>query len=291
MRENIITELLNSTELNWTVSKQPLQTAAGLLTQSYGIFRGDNHKWLGTVGKQYQPFQNYDLAATLIDASQGVGIEFNRGGLLKEGGKVYLQAELPAEYIGKSDVKRWITALNSHDGTSSIGFGSCSTVVVCQNTFYRAYREIQKFRHTTTAKNRIEAAIADMRSTLALDNKLMEDFKRMADKKLNDELTEKVLQSCFDLQPEKKLRDYSTRKIKILDDVRAAIEREVELEGKTIWGLFNGITRYTNHIATPAHEKTDYIMSGSGYKTNLTAYNEIMEWVSANTRSYSMASN
>jgi hypothetical protein len=54
---------------------------------------------------------------------------------------------LPAEIIGRSEVKRWLTCLNSHDGSTSVGFGSSNTVVVCQNTFFRAlgYEEIMAF--------------------------------------------------------------------------------------------------------------------------------------------------
>ena len=279
-------ELLNSTGLNWEVQKLALKTDDGRETESFGIFRTDNSKWIGTVGPQYTPFQNTELAETLLAASDGVGIEFNRGGLLRHGAKVYLQAQLPSEYIGRSDVNRYITALNSHDGSTSIAFGSSSTVVICQNTFYRAYKELQKFRHTTNAKANIENAIADMRATLELDNKLMDKFKRMADAKLSEEVFSNILKACFDVSMDKRLSEYSTRKKNQIESINKAVEKEIELEGPTLWGLFNGITRYTNHIAVKPENKNEYLMSGTGYKTNVTAFNEIMTFIEANTAEY-----
>jgi len=181
-------ELLEATGLNWTVNKIDLVSPQGYTTESFGIFRNDTNDWLGTVGNRYVPMQNYELAETIVEATNGIGLVTTKGGQLSGGAKVYLQTELPDEFIGKSGVKRHITALNSHDGSSSIGFGSSSTVVVCTNTFYKAYKGLDKFRHTASAKERIERAMLDLRKALELDAMLMDDFKRMADIKYNDGL-------------------------------------------------------------------------------------------------------
>jgi len=275
-------DLLEQTGLNWTVTKEPLQTANGKPSQSFGIYKGD--KWLGTVGPQYKPFQNFELAETIIEATEGIGLKATRGGSLSDESKVFLQAELPDEFIGKSGVKRWVTGLTSHDGSTSIGFGSANTVVVCQNTYYMAYKEVQKFRHTDTAKERVEKAMKELRRTMELDEKLMHNFKTMADIKLKDEIFAKVIEACFEADLNAKSEDVSTRKKNILSSVNDAIVTEIKLEGPTLWGLFNGITRYTNHVATKPEKKDEYVMSGTGYKTNLTAFNTIMEWIKANTK-------
>ena len=54
-------EVLQNTELNWNVIKKPLFTEDGLTTESNGLFRSDNNKWLGTVGNQYEVYQNSDF--------------------------------------------------------------------------------------------------------------------------------------------------------------------------------------------------------------------------------------
>ena len=278
-------ELLESTGLNWKVRKEQLQTKDGIITGSYGIIRNDNQAWLGTTKERYEIYQNADLAETIIEATDAMNIETKRGGQLCDGRKVYLQAELPQEFIGKSGVNRWITALNSHDGSTSIGFGSTSTVIVCQNTFYRAYNGINKFRHTASAKARVEMAIQDLKKTLEMDNKLMTTFKRMADMPMKDEIVERVIRKIFAVEPSQKQVDTSTRKKNQIESFANALETEINLEGKTIWGLFNGITRYTNHVAGPkdVNKKMDFLMEGGGYKLSNIGFDELMAYVNENT--------
>lgn len=279
--------LLEATGLNWTVNKEQLFTAEGITTDSYGIIRNDSNKWLGTVGKKYVPMQNWELAESVVQATEGVGLSATRGGQLKGGSRIYLQAELPDAFIGKSGVKRHITALNSHDGSSSIGFGSSSTVVVCENTFFRAYKGLDKFRHFSSANGRIKDAISDLRKALELDESLMDNFKRMADMEMKDEIVERVISKLFSVDPSSPQKDHSTRKINQVNAFATALNKEIILEGKTVWGLFNGVTRYTNHITSPSgkEEKNDYLMTGAGYKMSNVAYDTIMAWVKENSHS------
>ena len=285
--------LLDSTGLNWEVKKEQLSLIRNveggepqiLPINSYGIMKGDTH--LATVGKQYVPFQNYQLAETIIAASEDIGIIANRGGALKGNKKVYIQAELPKMLIGNSDVKRYITALNSHDGTSAIGFGSSNTNVICENTFYMAYKEVNKFRHTVSAENRIKAAIGDLRMSMNLDEQLMTTFKRMADMELNDNIVERVLVNMFKIDTNTSMNSLSSVKKEQINQFSSSLSTSIAEQGKTIWALFNSVTRYTNHVAAPKESdaKLNYIMGGTGYDLNVSSYNEIMDWVNANTPS------
>ena len=276
-------ELLEKTNLNWTVDKKELVSVDGLKTDSFGIFRHDTNLHLGTVGERYEPYQNYELAETIVQAADGLEVNFNNGGFLKDGSKTFLQAELPSKTIGNSEVKRYITSLNSHDGSTSIGFGSSNTVVICQNTFYMAYKEINKFRHTITAQERVKAAMLDLRQAIGLDNKLMEKFQIMSSLPLKDTILSGVMKSCFKADLDTPTKDISTRKANQLTQVSKAIETEIKLEGNTLWGLFNGITRYTNHIASKPSNQLEYLMSGTGYDTNLVAFDTIMDWIEKNS--------
>lgn len=128
--QNETFELLEQTASNWTVNKLPLASQEGLPTESFGIFRNDNNLWLGTIGKQYEPIQNFEIAETLIATTDEIS-NSHKGGLLNNGKKVFYQTEIDPVAIDKDEVKRYLTILNSHDGSSSIGFGFSNTVVVC----------------------------------------------------------------------------------------------------------------------------------------------------------------
>jgi phage/plasmid-like protein (TIGR03299 family) len=291
--------LLESTGLNWEVKKEQFVHPSGLITDHYGVFKynpGENTPvgCLGSVKGRYTPFQNWELADTVVRATESIGIQTNRGGQFHGGRKVYLQAQLGDEFVGKSGVKRWVTCVNSHDGSSSIAFGSTNTVIVCQNTFYRAYKETQRFRHTATAKARIELAIEQFQETIQADKNLFDSFKRMSETAPKENLVQAVLKSMFEVDTAKtSADDISTRKMNQMRQFAHAYNIERDLEGDTVWGLFNAVTRYTNHMAAPsnAESKSNYIMNGGGYDINNAAYDVIMSWIDENTASkiYSFA--
>lgn len=290
-REERIFEILETTKTNWSARKLPLVSAPdNYATGAYGIFRSDNNEWLGTVRDKYVPMQNATLVGFLLDAVDMLDLEIKKGGSLHNGKKVFYQIELPNEYIGNSGVRRYITGLNAHDGTRSIGFGSSNTVIVCENTFHRAYRELNKVRHYVSAYDTVKELAMNLREQITTDNKLMETFKRMADIPLRDEMVERIITKLFKLDTNENV-DHLHGKVKNnLLTFADNLNTEIQLEGKTVWGLFNAVTRYTNHHAAPkdAARKNEYLMVGAGAMLSNLAYEELMQYVDANVQQYVM---
>jgi len=280
--------LLEATNLNWTVNKEPLITLDGKETGSFGMFRNDTQKWLGTVGNGYTPFQNFEMAELMVKASEGIGLDMTKGGFLQEGKKVFLQIPLEDKFVGRDTIKRNLTCLNSHNGTSSIGFGSTNTVVICSNTFHKAFKDssMSKFRHSANSKENVKRAMEDMRKAMGLDEDLMRKFEVMANMPIKDEIFSRIMNKVFDIDLDKKSEDFSTRKVNTMKVIASTMESELESHGNTLWGLFNGVTYYTNHVAPKdKDEKEDYIMFGGGYDKNLSAFNEVMKWIEENSKS------
>ena len=296
-------DLLESTGLNWSVSKKPLFALpdGGLPTESFGIFREDPRdiiqpQWLGTVGNAYTPMQNRDLAMTIVQASEGVGYEVQKGGLVNDGKRVFLQAKIPSIVIGRGKVERYITALNSHDGSTAIGFGSTSKVMFCANQFNQMYKGLNHFRHTASAKERIDAAIKDMRRALNLDEQLMTNFKRMADLPMTNESIDKLVSRIFNVRMDAKESTIAAPTLARMELFNKSIVTSVEEQGRTVWALFNGLTRYTNHElpqflrgydSASSNRKAELrqtsLMTGRGYELSTMGFNEIMKYVEDNT--------
>jgi hypothetical protein len=283
--------LLENTGLNWSVRKEPLHHSSGSPTDFYGVFKYANEDsetplaCFGAVKDRYRVFPNWKLADTIVRATEGIGITTDRGGELNNGAKVYLQSQLPDEQVGKSDVKRWVTVLNSHDGSASIGFGSTNMVVQCSNTFYKSYADVEKFRHTESADARIELAIQKFHETITADKVMFEKFHRMSESAPNENLVETIINRMFKIDVKNSKReDVSTRKVNQIQQFASAYSIERELAGDTVWGLFNAVTRYTNHIAAPNKDKKDsYLMIGQGREINNMAYDTILDWLSERT--------
>lgn len=279
--EERVFDLLEKTNTNWTVNKNQLFDFNGNPTESFGIFK-QNKQWLGTVSEKYTELQNWELATILVEATQGIDIEFDRGGVLSGGKKIFYQAQLPDMYIGRSNVKRLITGLNSHDGSMAVGFGSTNTVVVCQNTFYRAYGELQKFKHTASMKSRIEIAKNDLIKTLKFDNNLMTSFRLMSETPMRDEAIENVIRKIFAVEPNVAQTDISTKKKNSIEKFADSLNTSILEQGKTIWALFNGVTRYTNHVLS-SNENLEYLMMGTGNRIANISYDELIKFVDQNT--------
>jgi phage/plasmid-like protein (TIGR03299 family) len=272
-------DLLTDTKTNWGVTKKPLTCPDGYPTESFGIYRNDNNKWLGTVGKQYELMHNSTLAENIIEASMDISEKF-RGGELYGGKKVYYQAQLEDTHIANDTIKRYVTGLNSHDGSTSIGFGFTNQVVVCQNTFHIAMKEVNRFRHTTSAQQRVELARIEINRMLKIESGLMENYKRMADAKINTQVTKRVIADLFGFNEEdfdKEEKDFSTKKVNDLKKFNDILESELNSHGRTLWGLFNAVTWKTNHQDVKEGRSLENVMVGSGYKKNLNAYNIIVD--------------
>lgn len=280
-----IFEVLEKTNTNWSVNKLPLVSTCGKPTNVYGTFRSDNGAHLGTVKDRYACYQNHQMLTLLHDATEAIGLEITNGGYLQDGAKVYYQMELPDMYIGRSNVKRNITALNSHDASMSIAFGSTNTVVVCQNTFHKAYQGLEKVKHTANAAEKLDIMVQNMKDAIDADNRLMQKFSIMCEHELNDEMINKVTKGIFKVDLDSKMSGISTKKRNQMETFANNLLTEIQLEGKTLWGLFNAVTRYTNY---EMHTKnTDAQLSsvffGSGAHISNMAFNEIMQYIEQNT--------
>jgi phage/plasmid-like protein (TIGR03299 family) len=278
-------QVLEATGLNWTVNKKELVSVDGLNTESFGIFRNDNNEWLGTVGKRYEPYQNHKLVSNMVDITSAVDLDVTRGGVLAKGKKVFLQAKLPDDVVGNSGIKRWLTTTNSHDGTSAITLGYSNMVIACSNSFHAASKGSNRFRHTINADSNIQDNVKQIQFTLANEMQLIETFKAMQATTIKDEAVDRTVRSLFGIGLDTMQDDISTRKRNQVETFSNNLVTEINTHGKTMWSLFNAVTRYTNHEIAPQEEdaKNNFLMNGGGFKMSNIGYAEIMKFVDANT--------
>ena len=264
---------LYNTGTAWSVSKEPLFTQDGKQTNSYGLFRSDTHQWLSTVGERYVPMQNAELAEIMVRIQERFGGEIKGDAMGRIAGqKIYYQLSLDNYNINGDVLKRHITCLNSHNGSHAIGFGSTNTVISCSNTFHMAMKDLTKFRHTESASKRLEIAVQEFEKALILDDNLMLTYKAMNRVPVDQTIIEDVMQKIFKVDMNSKVSDNSTRKKNQIEGFGKALQHELSAKGNTLWGLFNGVTYYTNHID---NKGIDNLMTGSGYKKNLIAFKTI----------------
>lgn len=277
--EERIFDVLERTNLNWSVQLQPLHLPNGTSTDFNAVVGGPEGDQVFTaVGQVYQTYQNHEMVDTMIRATEGIlPSEDIHGGPLRDGRLVFLQGALPEERIGKSGIKRNITMGNSHDGTSSIGFGTTNQVIVCANTFHHALKSIQRIRHTFTAQERIDAAVANFRVAMEQEERMMELFTQAADRTANERSIREMVKAVFNVDMTTQQADLPVRTRKTMTDFSEAVVQSFTEQGDTVWGLFNAVTRYTNHVI---RSKDDgQLFKGRGYELNAKALKALPEIV------------
>lgn len=288
----LINRILEATGLNWTVRKEAITTVSGIpITDKMAIIKENNNIPLAVMGGGYEILQNEDLAKLVYESGEEVFSEnaifkhpWNNcrtlgslgnisGGSLREGCKVFFQLELPDVNIGKGGVKRYITVTNSHDGTSSVGFGTSSQVICCSNTFNIANKMLSKFRHTASLQEKLDESMKLLRQILRFEDEQIGDFDKMAIAPLSAKLIENVRKSVFENVDfsDKKM---STRQTNLISAYDNSVKRSFNEQGETAWGLFNGVTRYTNHCLN-MQDITFNLMFGTAAKINQRAFDVI----------------
>jgi len=297
-REEIIFEVLCATGLNWSVRKEPLVTqSSGIIaTDKVGAIRSDSNAYIGSVGKDYQHLQNADMVSLVYDSAKEVfdpNSEFRHpwnnsetlgtfgnmgGGSLKNGNRVFVQLQLPELHIGKSGVKRFISGTNGHDGTHGFGFGTSNQVICCANTFAIANRDLAKIKHTSSMQQKIDEAVKSLRKVLEFEEKQMEVFEIASNRAFDKKHIQDIVLSVFGKSVDSKTDEVSTRMKNQMIEFSADINQSIQEQGETLWALFNGVTRYTNHT-TKAKDKDFGLMFGTEAQTNQRAYEQLVHWL------------
>jgi len=264
-------ELLTASKTNWTVSKRPLFGPNGEVTPGYGIFRDDSQDCLGLVGGKYTITQNSEVIDMLLDAAGVVNIPAVRGGYLGKGERIYYQFQLPEVTIGGSKNMRYLTGLTAHDGLTKIGFGTTNVVVVCQNTFFQAFKDCEAVKHTPNHKEKLNGIINSLKLSLTAEEFMIERMVKLSNIVIPSKIDDDFL---FDIIGG---NEEATRSVNRLNDLKAAISTEYNTHGETAYGLFNAVTRFTNHM-TPYKDidtKRKALMFGAGARINQRAFDLI----------------
>lgn len=266
-------ELLESSKTGWTVEKRPLFGPNGETTDGYGVFRTDNNDCLGLVKSKYTITQNEQVLDLLMEAADTVNLPGVRGGYLGKGQRVYYQFELPKVTIGGSQNLRYLTGLTAHDGLTKIGFGATNVVVVCQNTFFRAMEDCEAVKHTPNHMAKLNGIIKSLKLSLNQEEKMVEHLmtlsKTVVPSKVDDDFMIKIIGG--DLESSR-----SKNRMALLKD---AVSIEFNTHGETAYGLFNAVTRFTNHLTNykDIDTKRKSLMFGAGAVINQRALDLISE--------------
>ena len=247
-----IQNVLESTNLNWTVRQEGIVTTSDLPIEKYNaIVRDDTNEVLSVMSDSYYPYQNHELIELLDRVSGLTGLEVVKGGHFKNGRRVFVQLKSDDLILGNDKIEGYLTGINSFDGSTSLAFGPSNITISCMNTFFAAFREMDtKIRHTRNMTIKVDEVCRGLERLKDEEQHIFENIRQLSETRFDDVIKDRVTKALFNIKPEVNLNDdeqTSTQLKNKLSKFYVDLNGELQQKGDNLWGLFSGVTKYTTH--------------------------------------------
>jgi hypothetical protein len=126
-------------------------------------------------------------------------------------------------------------------------------------------------------RERLTQLVMTLEQTIAFDQSNIEKFRKMLDIVPQKADIDAMRELLFEVTPNTPLDEISTRKTNLISKFDRAVDMEFAAQGVNMWGLFNAVTRYTNHEmkSYDGNAKLENVMVGQGARLNKLAYNRL----------------
>lgn len=287
-----VSGILKANDLDFLIKKGPLQFIDDdrkvYPTPYYGIQNATTKEVINTVKEGYTISQNEDVVKGMLLGMEKFGdqISVHKAGSISGGRRIFIQLKLSGKAkVGKDTIEQYIMAIDSNDGSTGLAIGIGDKAMHCKNQFFRFYKGSQaKFRHTATINEKI-ATIPKL-IELALDKNMQQVriYKEFLSTPVTKELASKMVKEVLGYDrmftPADKFDKLSKRQLNIMNGLYEDIETEYEAVGENVWGLFNGLTRYTTHEKKKypkENGKMESMLLGTNYNKARDGYNFLVK--------------
>lgn len=280
--KNQVKAILTKHGLDFTILKHPLtgtdDRGNQLITPYFGLFNSDTGSCINTCKAGYGVSQNEEIveAALLGIESFGNKLTVSKAGSLNEGRKVYIQFLIEGESkVGKDTVKRYVTLIDSNDGSTGLSVGIGDLTMSCQNQFFRFYKAGNaKFRHTATIADKIKSIPSLIEKALSESLQQIEVYNKFVSTPVSKQLAHDMVKAVLGYDrlgntPDGK--ELTTRSLNLMDSLYEHIDKETKQKGQNLWGLHSGVTSWTTHERKGPKRlngQDESLITGSGYKKN-----------------------
>lgn len=249
--------------------------------KSFGIYKESGGSALGVTGDVFIPTQPKLILDSLLDCSVDLSkMEYHE---MKGGSKVRFQIPLKsiefknARKVGDvTDVSLCIQT--GFDGLTKTSLYLYTHRLVCTNGAKASNTEFQaSFKNTIGNQGKVVGLCNDVSKAVRQLDGLKDLYKALDKVEVNQSVVNEYLKKVMDLDIHKS-EEWSSRKRNIFDAINESIELEFGRTGATLFGLYNGITHYTNHVVT-GHDNADFIFVDNGAKLNDKALAFVSELV------------
>lgn len=258
-----VEEMIRIAGLDWTVDKKKLITAHNLvpLKKWFALTRSSDGKVLDVVGSRYTPVQNAEAFEFFKEFVEAGDATMETAGSLRGGHFVWGLANLNQSFNlnGNDEVKGYILVGAPHEQGKSLIIRLTNVRVVCNNTLSLALREVGPEFRMAHRQAFDSSMIETAKQTLGLAREQLREFEQNARiLKATPMTTKEVIEICAQImcpeldeeQVAGAVEDLDKNGTPRLKKILDCYEKAPGAEPGNAWGALNGITYYTDHIAS-----------------------------------------
>lgn len=281
-----VNEILSTHGLDFKIIKRPLislEEGEQFITPYYGLFNDKSGECINTCKEGYTVSQNSDVVEMVLKGTEKFGSNLNvsKAGSINGGRRVFMQLEIAGDSkVGDDIIKRYITVIDSNDGSTGLSVGIGDLTMSCQNQFFRFYKAGDaKFRHTATLNEKIKSIPVLIETALNESLKQVEIYRRFVSTPITKMLANKMVKSVLGydrvITSTEEFSKLTQKSVNIMDALYSHIEKETEDKGMNLWGLHSGITSWTTHERkAPKRDngKWEDMLVGTSYKKAMHSF-------------------
>lgn len=246
--------------LDWEVQQKNIQVCGGSKIENYKAnVRSTDGSVLGVVSDSYKIVQNAD-AFSFTDELIGGDVRYETAGSLRGGKKIWLLAKMPKRKIAGDAVEPYLCFSNTHDGTGAIRVCMTPIRVVCNNTLNLALNTAKRqwsARHTGNIEQKMQEARMCLQLADAYMDGLGDYADKLANKTINDEELDKILNEMFPVEENDSERKKTMAK-KAKDEFMVCYWRpDIAQFLNTAWGVVNAMSDMVSH-SEPLRNTANY---------------------------------
>ena len=276
-------EILTAHGLDFTIEKAPMVAIDKLGNQVtspyFGLINSKSNEVINTVKEGYTVSQNHEIVEMVLRGMERFGdkLTVSKAGSLNGGRKVFMQLAIEGmSKVADDIIKRYVTIIDSNDGSTSLSIGIGDLTMSCSNQFAKFYKSGDaKFRHTATLEQKLRTIPMLIENALNVSLRQVDIYRQFVStpvsQRLAHEMVKYVLGYDREITSMDVLSDKSTRSINTMDKLYAHIEKEMAQKGQNVWGLHSGITSFTTHeMSTPKRDngRIESTLIGNAYNMN-----------------------
>ena len=276
-------EILTTHGLDFTIEKAPMvaidKQGNQVASPYFGLINSKSNEVINTVKEGYTVSQNHDIVEMVLRGMERFGdkLTVSKAGSLNGGRKVFMQLAIDGmSKVADDIIKRYVTIIDSNDGSTSLSIGIGDLTMSCSNQFAKFYKSGDaKFRHTATLEQKLRTIPMLIENALNVSLRQVDIYRQFVStpvsQRLAHEMVKYVLGYDREITSMDVLSDKSTRSINTMDKLYAHIEKEMAQKGQNVWGLHSGITSFTTHeMSTPKRDngRIESTLIGNAYNMN-----------------------